>query len=158
MLCSPSQEFLNVRDSQKIYMTKTTIGAAQRWFRWRQGRAAGRGSRPRGRWARGRHCTGSPVDMWMLIGIVSQDEYFFEGPKIRNSNFWMIAHGFHNFQLSFCEGNPKWSFCLLLWNHLLIVKFLPVTLFRELFLAFFNTSETRLWIWKLFRKPAMNLY
>ncbi len=55
---------------------------------------------------------------------------FFEGPKTRKSVFLMSAYGFHNFQLSFCEGNSKWSFCWLLLNHLLIVKFLLVTFFR----------------------------
>ncbi len=76
----------------------------------------------------------------------------------------MSTYGFHNFQLSFCEGNPKWSFCLLLWNHLLIVKFLPVTFFRELVPAFWeppvplkvvpkpasdyeNGSKRRLWMY-----------
>jgi hypothetical protein len=42
MLCSPRQEFLNVRDSQKGLDDKDDNWAAQRWFRLRQGRAAGR--------------------------------------------------------------------------------------------------------------------
>ncbi len=57
----------------------------------------------------------------------------------------MSAHRFTIFWLSFCEGNPKKSFCLLHRNHLITVKtnskILPVTLFRELFWL----SESRLW-------------
>ncbi len=50
-------------------------------------------------------------------------------------------------------------------NHLPVVKFLPVTLFRELgsgFLIAVCVSKrcpvTRLWSWKLFRKPALNVH
>ncbi len=71
MLCC-RLEFLNVRDYQKGLHDKDDNWAAQRWFRWRQGRAGGRWSRPRGWWARGRHCTGSPVDMCYLKGPSGQ--------------------------------------------------------------------------------------
>ncbi len=48
----------------------------------------------------------------------------------------MIADGFHYFWLSFCENSLKYSFCLLLGNHLLAVKTLPVILFGSLVPAF----------------------
>ncbi len=58
---------------------------------------------------------------------------FFEGLKNRKSTFSMIAYGFHNFKLSFCEGNPKLKF-LLASMKLLTNSEIPsmVTLFREL--------------------------
>ncbi len=43
----------------------------------------------------------------------------------------MSTNGFHNFQLSFCEGNPKWSFCLLLWNHMDWRKYFVVLLMKS---------------------------
>jgi len=43
---------------------------------------------------------------------------------------------FTTFWSSFCEENPKRSFCLLTWNLLVIVKLYPVALFRELVQAF----------------------
>ncbi len=42
-----------------------------------------------------------------LQGYCHEMNIFSQGPKIRNSTFWMIAYGFYNFQLSFCKGNSK---------------------------------------------------
>ncbi len=80
--------------------------------------------------------------------------------KIRIVLFVWGADGFHNFWPSFCEEDPKYSFCFLLWNYLLIVKILPETIFRKLVPAFCrlskNCSESPLWSWILFRKPSLN--
>ncbi len=43
----------------------------------------------------------------IIKGIVSQDEYFFEGPKNQNIIFCMSADGFDHFWLSFCDDNQK---------------------------------------------------
>ncbi len=102
--------------------------------------------------------------VWYIKGIVSRDEYFVQVLKFETVLFEWALMVFTIFSCLFCEGNPKWSFCLLLWNHLLIVKFLPVTLFRELVPAFWwppvplKVVPKRLWFWKLFRKPAMNVH
>ncbi len=64
---------------------------------------------------------------------------FFEGPKNQKSTFWISADGFHNYWLSFCGKNPL---CLPLWNLLLIVKILPLTLFIKLFVAFWKPPMT----------------
>jgi hypothetical protein len=68
-------------------------------------------------------------------GIVSWDKYFFNTLKFETVLFELALMVF-TMLVVFCVGNPKWSFCLLLWKQLLIVKFLPVTLFRELVPAF----------------------
>ncbi len=91
---------------RKVNMTKTTIGPLSAGLDEGKGEQQGEDPGHVG----GEHggaIAQVPLDMWILIGIVSQDEYFFVGPKIRNSNILMRAYGFHNFQLSFCEGNPK---------------------------------------------------
>jgi hypothetical protein len=48
---------------------------------------------------------GAPCSL--LKGIVSRDEYFFEGPKTHNSTFWMRADSLHNCLLYFCEENAN---------------------------------------------------
>ncbi len=58
---------------------------------------------------------------------VSRDEYVLKVLKIETVLF-ECAYGIHSFMLSFCEEYRNRS--------LLIVKFLPVTLFRELVPAF----------------------
>ncbi len=55
------------------------------------------------------------------------------------------------------HGIELLDFCLLLWKHLLILKILPVTLFKKLVPDFQidiydskSCSEIRPWFWKLF--------
>ncbi len=57
----------------------------------------------------GRRSMRSRLQVTCLKGQSHEVNISFEGPKIRNSTFWMSAYGFHNFQLSFCEGIPKYS-------------------------------------------------
>jgi hypothetical protein len=73
-----------------------------------------------------------------LKGCCHENKILVDDPKKQNRTFWTSTYGFTILSCLFCEGNPIWSFYLLLWNHLrvLIVKFLPVTLFRELVPAF----------------------
>jgi hypothetical protein len=43
----------------------------------------------------------------IIKGIVSQDEYVFEGPKNQNIIFCMSADGFDQFWLFFYDNNQK---------------------------------------------------
>ncbi len=61
----------------------------------------------------------------------------FDGPETLLFKWTLIV-----LRLSFCEKKSKKSFCLHLWNHLLIVKILPVTLFRELVPAYWQPPVT----------------
>ncbi len=65
---------------------------------------------------------------FFVKGIVSRDEYFLKFEIVLFESALMV---FTIFSCLFCAGNRKRCFCLLLWNHLLIMKFLPVTFFRE---------------------------
>ncbi len=99
-------------------------------------------------------------------GTVSRDGYFLniflEGPKNRNSTFSWTLYGCHNSLFSFCEGNPKWSFCLLLWitdklwnSFQRLLRFLIAScvskIWSETSLWAENCSESRLWMysWKI---------
>ncbi len=79
----------------------------------------------------------------------------------QNSTFCMSADGFHNAWLSFFVVHSKQRFCLFLWNHILIVEILLQEAFSGFPWARFDSKscfESRLRSWKLFLKPAMNIY
>ncbi len=91
------------------------------------------------------------------------DEFFFEDPENQNSTFWMSTDGFHTLCLSFvkkiqnkvyecfyeitiCENtssNPLQKAC----------SGFPIAACDSK-----SCSESRLWSWNLFQKPAMNVY
>ncbi len=59
---------------------------------------------------------------------MSWDEYFLEDPKKSIQYFWCLSSAllvFSIFGAHFVEENWKWSFCLLPWNNLFIVKIHP---------------------------------
>jgi hypothetical protein len=86
---------------------------------------------------------------------------FFEGLKNRNSTLWMIAYGFHNFKLPFWRKS-KLKFLLASMKSLTngeihSCKPLPESLFWPP-VSLNSGSVTRLWSWKLFQKPALNVH
>jgi hypothetical protein len=68
-------------------------------------------------------------------GRMSRDEYFFDGPP------WMSADVFFTIFGCLLWRKSKIKFLLASLTHILIVKNLPVTLFRELVMA----SDSWLW-------------
>ncbi len=84
--------------------------------------------------------------------IVSRDDYFFNVLKIEtvlpNERLW-----FSQFLVVFLWRKFIMKFLLLLWNHLLIIKFLPVTLFSELVSTFWYPPVSL----KMFRNPPLIL-
>ncbi len=55
-------------------------------------------------------------------GTVSRDGYFFEGPNIWISTFFVCADSFQGLSKAFHYLVQLLTFYLLLWNHLLILK------------------------------------
>ncbi len=83
----------------------------------------------------------SRVYLTVLKGQCHEINIFLKVLNIKNSTFW-ISDGFHIFWLSFFRNSKIKFLCMLLWNHLLIVKILPVTLFRGLVPTFRNLPVT----------------
>jgi hypothetical protein len=84
----------------------------------------------------------------------TRDEYFFEGPKNLNST-WHSAYDFHNFQLSFCEGNSKIKFLLASVKSLINSEIPSGNPLQRACSGFLiaacvskSCSVTRLWSWK----------
>jgi hypothetical protein len=75
---------------------------------------------------------------------VSRDEYFFEGLKIQISTFCIWADGVSIFLLLVMEKmEDKVLTCFFINAYpVLILKILPVTLFKELVAEFSNTLVT----------------
>jgi hypothetical protein len=75
----------------------------------------------------------SPSKWEKLKGIVSRDESFIWRLFIKNT-YVLSVHApivFTNFCFSLEWKNKTQSFSLLLWNYLLILKILPITLFKD---------------------------
>ncbi len=79
-------------------------------------------------------------------------EYFLEGFKNQNSTFVWVLMAFHIFFVK----NINKSFFLLFWNHLPILKNLPVTLFSFLITVCESKifSKSCLWSWNFFPKAG----
>ncbi len=84
------------------------------------------------------HMTSSATMAARRLMMESRGWWFFEGLKNQISTFCICADSFY----FFCCQNKRWSFGLLLWKHLLIVKILPVTLFKLLVAAYRNPLLT----------------
>ncbi len=89
-------------------------------------------------------------------GIVSPDEYFFEDPKIR----W-----FSQFSVAFLWRKSKMKFLLASMKSLTNCEILSSNPLQRACSGFLiaacvlkSCSETRLWFWKLFWKPAINVH
>ncbi len=78
---------------------------------------------------------------------------FFEGLKNQNSTFCICADSFKKILLPCYREIKRWSFALLLWKHLLLVKIIPVTLFKLLVGAYRNPPV----ILEAFHQPEMIL-
>ncbi len=93
-----------------------------------------------------------------LTGQCHETNLFLKGPKNQSSTFWLSAEGFHNFWPSCYEESLMHT--SMIWrtncenpssNPLQGACFG----FPEAACDSISCSESRLWFWKLFRKPAM---